>query len=117
MHKPNSNLSLLGRLWEKIREHASNAAIGGGILVLTGFTPEHWAAELMHVVPERVRAFWPSYLDGRLLVLTAGVAVVVGDLIWRRHRRNELAPIPASGISATEPIGVAASASRNYPRA
>src|SRR5664279_4214351 len=113
MHEPHSNLSILGRLWEKTREHASNAAIGGGILVLTGFTPEHWAAELMHVVPERVRAFWPSYLDGRLLVLTAGVAIVVGDLIWRRHRGNALAPSPALGISATEHIGVAANASRD----
>ena len=113
MHEQNGNLSLLGRLWEKTREHASNAAIGGGILVLTGFTPEHWAAELMHVVPERVRAFWPSYLDGRLLVLTAGVAIVVGDLIWRRHRGSALAPSPALGISATEHIGVAANASRD----
>ena len=115
MHEQSSNLSLLGRLWEKTREHASNAAIGGGILVLTGFTPEHWAAELMHVVPERVRAFWPSYLDGRLLVLTAGVAIVVGDMIWRRHRRNALAPSPAVGISATEHIGGAARASRDNP--
>jgi adenylate cyclase len=115
MHEQNSNLSLLGRLWEKTREHASNAAIGGGILVLTGFTPEHWAAELMHVVPERVRAFWPSHLDGRLLVLTAGVAIVVGDLIWRRHRGNALAPSPALGVSATEHIGVAASESRDNP--
>ncbi len=115
MHEQNSNLSLLGRLWEKTREHASNAAIGGGILVLTGFTPEHWAAELMHVVPERVRAFWPSYLDGRLLVLTAGVVIVVGDLIWRRHRANALAFSPIGGISATEHIGVAARASRDNP--
>jgi adenylate cyclase len=115
MHEPHSNLSILGRLWEKTREHASNAAIGGGILVLTGFTPEHWAAELMQVVPGRVRAFWPSHLDGRLLVLTAGVAIVVGDLIWRRHRGNALAPSPALGIPATEHIGVAASASRDNP--
>ena len=115
MHEQNSNLSLLRRLWEKTREHASNAAIGGGILVLTGFTPEHWAAELIHVVPERVRAFWPSYIDWRLLVLTAGVAIVVADLIWRRHRGNALAPGPALGISASEHIGVAASPSGDNP--
>lgn len=113
MHEQKSSLSLLGRLWEKTREHASNAAIGGGILVLTGFTPEHWVAELMHAVPERVRAFWPSYLDGRLLVLTAGVVIVVGDLIWRRHRGSALAPSPMLGISATERIGVAASKPRD----
>jgi adenylate cyclase len=115
MHEQNSNLSLLRRLWEMTREHASNAAIGGGILVLTGFTPEHWVAELMHVVPERVRAFWPSYLDGRLLVLTAGVSIVVGDLIWRRHRGTALAPSPAVGISATQHVGGAARASRDKP--
>jgi len=115
MHEQNSNLSLPRRLWEKTREHMSNAAIGGGILVLTGFTPEHWAAELMHVVPQRVRAFWPSYLDGRLLVLTVGVAIVVGDLILRRHRGNALAPSSAVGISATEHIDVAAGSSRDIP--
>ncbi len=38
---------LKGRIWEKAREHASNAIIGGSILVLTGFTPEHWVAELL----------------------------------------------------------------------
>jgi adenylate cyclase len=111
MHERNANLSLLGRFWEKIREHASNAAIGGGILVLTGFTPEHWAAELMQVVPERAREIWPSQVDGRLLVLTAGVAIVVGDLLWRRHRRVVL--VPGSPPSAN--IGVAAGSLLDKP--
>ncbi|MBI3703511.1 MAG: tetratricopeptide repeat protein [Rhizobiales bacterium] len=93
---------LLGRLWEKIREHASNAVVGGGILVLTGFTPEHWVAEILHKLRlTDVRSFWPSFIDGRLFVLTVGVAIIVGDLLWRKHR--PAAPVTAGvrGNAAT----------------
>jgi len=87
---------LLARLWEKIREHASNAVVGGAILVLTGFTPEHWVAEILRKLNlSDVRSFWPAFVDGRLVVLTAGVVIIVGDLLWRKHRST--APAGAAG--------------------
>ena len=87
MHTHDGEVGLLARLWGKTREHATNAVVGGGILVLTGFTPEHWVAEVLHRLHlSDLRASWPSFIDGRLFVLTLGVAVIVGDLLWRKHR-------------------------------
>src|SRR5450759_1459172 len=44
-HSQGAKLGFMGRVWENAREHASNAVVGGAILVVTGFTPEHWVAE------------------------------------------------------------------------
>lgn len=100
-----ANKGLAGRLWEKTREHASNAVVGGAILVLTGFTPEHWVAEVLHRLRlSGVASFWPWFIDGRLFVLTLGVAVIVGDLLWRRHRAvptvTSSTPISSRNIQA-----------------
>lgn len=100
-----SKAGLFGRFWAKIREHASNAVVGGGILVLTGFTPEHWVAEILqkfHLAD--VRSFWPAVIDGRLVVLTVGVAIIVGDLLWRKHRSAAPDAAGALGNAASPAI-------------
>lgn len=110
---------MIGRLWEKTREHASNAVVGGGILVLTGFTPEHWVAEILHRLrlPD-VRSFWPSFVDGRLFVLSVGVAVIVGDMLWRSHRTATpavIAPAATTPGSGGAPEVLAAPAGDALP--
>jgi TolB-like protein len=108
-----AKLSFMGRVWEKAREHASNAVVGGAILVVTGFTPEHWVAEILHALHlSDVRAQWPSFIDGRLLVLSAGVAIIVGDMLWRKHRAGTpvaaLAPAAVAPPSTSIPAEIAA---------
>lgn len=94
----------LAWVWEKCREHATNAAIGGGVLVLTGFTPEHWVAEVFHRLHlSRMASFWPAYLDGRMLVLGSGAAIIVADVLWRHHR-NDKAVLAAAGTAERAPI-------------
>ena len=95
---------LKGRIWEKAREHASNAIIGGSILVLTGFTPEHWVAELLQSLHlSNARSFWPSFMDGRLFIVSLGVALIVGDDLWRRHRIAVTQPAP---VDSSAELGV-----------
>ncbi len=112
MHEHDRNVGPLGRLWEKTREHASNALVGGAILVLTGFTPEHWVAEVLHRFHlSDPRALWPSFIDGRLFVLTLGVVVIVGDLLWRKHHSH-----PAVGSTAVIADGDPRQAAVTTPR-
>src|SRR5665213_2393866 len=86
-HSQGAKPGFMGRVWENAREHASNAVVGGAILVVTGFTPEHWVAEILHALHlSEVRSHLPSIIDGRLLVLSVGVAVIVADVLWRKHR-------------------------------
>ena len=92
------------KLFTTVREHLSNALIGGLFLMLTGFTPEHWIVELLHAVhisPDLLKS-WAFGLDPRLLLMLFGVAVVVGDILLRRKTQTprELlagaSPIPAA---------------------
>ena len=75
-------------VWETARVHASTAFVGGLVLVLTGFTPEHWVANAFHALqlPEGLFSRWPSSLDPRLIVVLLGIAIIVADVLWRRHR-------------------------------
>jgi TolB-like protein/predicted Zn-dependent protease len=70
-----------------VREHFSQAAIGGAIVALTGFAPEHWFAEVIKAVhvPEWMLNAWPSSIDARLAVVSIGIAIIVGDVLWRRR--------------------------------
>ena len=102
------------KLFTTIREHLSNALIGGLFLMLTGFTPEHWIVELLHALhisPDLLKS-WAFGLDPRLLLMLFGVAVVVGDILLRRKTqapRELLAG--ASPIPAAEPASPAPNAS------
>ena len=101
-HSQGAKPGFMGRVWENAREHASNAVVGGAILVVTGFTPEHWVAEILHALHlSDVRSQLPSVIDGRLLVLSVGVAIIVGDVLWRKHR-------PRAATASVSPATVAA---------
>jgi len=88
--KETDNSRSLARVWDAAREHATNAVIGGSILVLTGFTPEHWVAEAVHKLhlPDNLLSRWPAGLDARLIAVSIGIAIIVGDTLWRRRHRE-----------------------------
>jgi hypothetical protein len=74
------------QLWHVLREHLSQAVIGGGVLVLTGFTPEHWAAETIHAL--RIPPAWMHFAAGfdlRIVLVLAGIAIIVIDVLIRQR--------------------------------
>src|SRR3954451_10949629 len=105
----------LAHVFGKAREHATNAVIGGSILVLTGFTPEHWVAEAFHKLhlPADALSVWPASLGFRLVVVSIVIAIIVGDSLWRRHRTtaagarvddSDNAAKPSQSLAAMSPI-------------
>jgi TolB-like protein/Tfp pilus assembly protein PilF len=70
-----------------LREHLSNAVIGGVFLMLTGFTPEHLFVEAVHVLhlPADALKRLSLGLDPRLLLVLLGVLLIAGDVLFRRR--------------------------------
>ena len=92
------------KLFTTVREHLSNALIGGLFLMLTGFTPEHWIVEFLHAIhisPDLLKS-WAFGLDPRLLLMLFGVAVVIGDILLRRKTQA-----PRELLAGTSPIPAA----------
>ena len=97
-----------GRGWHIAREYATHAAIGGAFLVLTGFAPEEWFAHVVHAVhlPDGVLHLWTTGVDLRVAAVVAGMLVIVGDLVWRKHLAREAIAHAATATIAprvTEP--------------
>ena len=76
-----------GRGWHFARDYATQAAVGGAFLVLTGFAPEEWLAHVVRAVhlPDSTLHLWTAGIDLRFAVVVVGMTIIVGDLIWRRH--------------------------------
>ena len=74
--------SRTAHFWAVARVHASTAFAGGLVLVLTGFTPEHWVAYAFHAfhLPEGLFSRWPSGLDPRLMRRLRR-----GDFAWQAY--------------------------------
>ncbi len=73
------------KLFALVREHLSNAVIGGMFLMLTGFTPEHWVEKFLHTI-HLSQEFFRSLsfgIETRNLAVLFGVAVIVGDSLLR----------------------------------
>jgi TolB-like protein/protein involved in temperature-dependent protein secretion len=83
------------KVWHTVREYATHWSIAGAILAVTGAAPDHWLAELWREVPiprESV-PFWLAHVDYRLVAVIAGLSIIVGDTLWRRHGHSEQAAI------------------------
>jgi len=89
------------KFWHTIREYATHWTIAGAILAVTGAAPDHWLAELWHQVPVPREALplWLAHIDYRLMAVIAGLSIVVGDTLWRRHGR----PAPIAAVAANPP--------------
>lgn len=104
MSNDGRSTSRVAHLWAIARVHASTAFIGGLVLVLTGFTPEHWVAYAFHAfhLPEGLFSRWPSSLDPRLIVVLLGIAIIVADVLWRRHRTERAAAQGAPQLQSAD---------------
>ena len=96
-----------GKIVKTVREHLSNAVIGGLILMLTGFTPEHLFVEAIHAlhISEEALKKYSLGLDPRLLLVLIGVLLIVGDfLLRRRNGKAETAGVQAVEASTNSQI-------------
>src|SRR5665647_2346064 len=95
-----------------LREHLSNAVMGGLFLMLTGFTPEHWVVRLLEAI--HLPANWLKLslgFDPRIVLVFVGVAIIAGDQVLRRrtvtHAAGIGAPTPAAMPSALAAVAPA----------
>jgi TolB-like protein len=87
-----------------VREHISQAAVGGAIVALTGFAPEHWFAEVLKAIhlPDWMVNAWPTSIDARFAVVSLGIAIIVGDVLWRRRASDRSRQIASESTSGTK---------------
>ena len=67
----------VGHLLEKAREYLTHWTVGGIIVALTGFAPDHWVA---HLVENPHLPEWLTH-DYRMGAVTLGVAIVVANIM------------------------------------
>lgn len=84
-------------LWHKGREYVTHWAVAGLIVAATGVAPDHWMADLVNDlhIPEDALHLWNTGIDARWLAVGFGLALVVGDIAWRRTRAIS-ATVPSS---------------------
>src|SRR5436190_13590311 len=82
MSHPTTSRTALRRLYSRIEEYLSHAVVGGTVVVLTGFAPEHWVAHVLHDIHV---PGWLTGFDLRFAAVSLGVAIIVGDILWRHH--------------------------------
>jgi hypothetical protein len=104
--------------WHTIREYVTHWTVAGAFLAATGAAPEHWVADVMHHLPMLHERFpwWSAHVDYRLVAVIAGLTIIVGDTVWRNHRRREPISIDASvRPELTDPPSIPEAASLKLP--
>lgn len=93
-------------LWHKGREYLTHWAVAGLIVAVTGVAPEHWMADLvgeLHI-PGDALHLWNAGIDARWLAVGCGLALVVGDIAWRRTRAIPAAEQPSSPDTGSDAV-------------
>jgi hypothetical protein len=91
-----------GGLFHEIRGHIGFAALSGVLIAATGLGPEELFHKLFERFPEYAIRLWPAGWDLRLAPVTAGVLLIVGDVIWHRHRQPPAEKPEALTVPAPE---------------
>jgi adenylate cyclase len=95
------------RFWHTAREYVTNWAVGGLIIMATGFAPEELMARIANAlrIPHDTLHLWAAGIDIRVVAVFLGVAIVVGDLLLRGRalRVQRSAQISGAAARATEP--------------
>ena len=87
---------LTSSFWHHLRETITHWFVGGVVLLITGLVPEEWlarAVEKMHFSAAALH-LWSAGLDVRVALALLGIALIVGNIIWRQR------PQPAEGASS-----------------
>ncbi len=80
------------RLLHTAKEYLTHWFSAGVILTLTGFTPDHWVANVFHAVKlDSLLEALPA-MDYRLMAVGLGVGVSTGALIFQSQRARKAAP-------------------------
>jgi len=103
--KTEARESLARRLLDRAKDLLTHWSIAGGILVLTGFGPEHWFAHLFdHVaIPESLRHGWLQAFDVRIGLVAAGVAIIAWDVLRRGATQKQGTPV-VSPLKSSAPV-------------
>ncbi len=85
--------------WHRLRETVTHWIVGGVVLLVTGLVPEEWLARMVEKLHVSAGALhlWSVGLDARAVLMIFGVALIAGDILWRRHVRA--LPVPSSAPS------------------
>jgi TolB-like protein len=89
------------RLWHTAREYVTNWAVGGLIIMATGFAPEELMVRVARALqlPENSLHLWSAGFDVRTLIVLLGVVIVVGDLLLRRRTLRVAHLSDTSGVA------------------
>ena len=92
------------RLLTTGREYLTHWVIAGAIITLTGFSPDHWIADLLgHLaIPENLRHGWLKAFDIRVGLVAVGVAIIAWDVL-RRSKLQKRGALLDSRPDAREP--------------
>jgi adenylate cyclase len=83
------------RILDRAREYLTHWSVAGGIVVLTGFGPEHWFAHVFDrlAIPESIRHGWLQAFDVRIGLVAVGIAIIAWDVLRRSAAQKQGAPL------------------------
>jgi len=101
-------------IWHTAREYMTHWMVAGLIVAATGAAPEHWMAHLVEELhlPDDALHLWSTGVDPRWVLLGIGLALVVGDIAWRRTRPNAADAAP-KGLALPDTPSIAVLAFTN----
>jgi TolB-like protein len=113
----------MSAFWHRLRETVTHWFVGGVVLLVTGLVPEEWLAhtlERLHVSSSALH-LWSAGLDVRVALALLGLALIVGDIVWRRRPSavagESSGTAPPSAPAAGGAIRLAAGGSAPAPEA
>ena len=70
------------RFLHVVKEYLTHWSIAGLIVMLTGFGPEHWFADVIGHAPEKIRHALEGF-DFRIVLVAIGVGIIGWDVLRR----------------------------------
>ncbi len=97
-----------GTTWlvDTVRENLTTWLVVGLVVSATGAAPEDWFRRVLksvHVSGDALH-LWAVHLDLRVAIVFVGMAIIVGDVLWRHNRRRPLVPESRSPAAAAGPV-------------
>ncbi len=89
-------------LVDTVRENFSTWLVVGLVVSATGAAPEEWFNRILHSVRISSDALhlWGAHVDLRVAIFFVGMAIIVGDVLWRQRGHRKVTA--ESGVPAAE---------------